>query len=238
MKVIFRILLVLLIAGAIGGYIYWQGHKKSIVNNAIQNALKVKSDSLYFIHYDSSQIDEVKGNASFYKITLQSDSIQKKVLQSTDSLPNVLYNIRAQEVTARGINIPGLLTGHQVTAQSITILQPVIQIINTGADKPKPFTLNDTMELYKKILGSFKSISADTIQVIKGTVLITDKKGKALTTLENINISLNHFLVDSTKDYQNIISYFIKDVKVMVENIQLPESAEGNRINLTNLVYG
>lgn len=159
------------------------------------------------------------------------------MLKTSDSLPNALYNIRAEEITARGIDIPGLLQGQNVTAKSITIVKPVIEIINTGADKPKAFTYNDTLDLYKKILGRFNSISSDTIQVIKGTVLITDKNGKALTTLENINISLNHFLIDSTKNYQHIISYFIKDVKVTVENIQLPESANGSRINITNLLY-
>lgn len=130
-----------------------------------------------------------------------------------------------------------LLKGQNVTAKSITIIKPVIKIINRGADKPKPFTYKDTLDLYKKILGGFNSISTDTIQVINGTVLITDKKGKELTTLENINISLNYFLIDSTRNYQNLISYFIKDVKVTIENIQLPEFANSSRINITRLVY-
>jgi hypothetical protein len=237
MKIFFKILLAVIVAGAIAGYIYWQKNKKGIVKNAIQNAIEKKSDSLYFIHYDSSQIDEVNGNASFYKITLQSDSIQKEMLKADDSLPNTLYNISAEEVTARGVDIPGLLQGNNVSAKAIIINKPRIQIINTGADKPKPFNYNDTLELYKKILGRFNSIRGDTIQVINGTVLITDKKGKPLTTLENINISLNHFLIDSTRNYENIISYFIKDVTVSVENIQLPESDNKNRINITNLLY-
>jgi hypothetical protein len=237
MKDFFKILFGVIIAGAIAGYIYLQKNKKSIVKNSIQNAIQKKSDSLYFIHYDSSKIDEVNGNASFYNISLQSDSVQKSMLKTSDSLPNALYNIRADEITATGIDIPGLLKGQNVTAKSITIIKPVIKIINTGADKPKPFTYKDTLDLYKKILGRFNSISTDTIQVIKGTVLITDKKGKELTTLDNINISLNHFLIDSTRNYQNLISYFIKDVKVTIQNIQLPEFANSSRINITNLLY-
>ncbi|MDN3654423.1 hypothetical protein QWZ08_02225 [Ferruginibacter paludis] len=237
MKIFFKILLGVVLAGAIAGYIYWQQHKKGIVKNAIQNAIENKSDSLYFIHYDSSQIDEINGNASFYKITLQSDSMQQAMLKAGDSLPNALYNIRAEEVTVRGVDIPGLVQGQHVSAKAIIINKPRIQIINTGADKPKPFTYNDTLELYKKILGRFNSIRGDTIRVVNGTVLITDKKGKPLTTLENINISLNNFLIDSTRNYQNIISYFIKDVTASVENIQLPESANNSRINITNLVY-
>lgn len=237
MKIFFKILLAVIIAGAIIGFIYWQQHKKGIIKNAVQNAIQKKSDSLYFIHYDSSRIDEVGGNASFYNVTLQSDSFQKKTLQRTDSLPNVLYNISAREITVRGVDVAGLLQGSKLNATAIVITKPVVQVINTGAEKPKPFTANDTLELYKKILGKFTSISADSILIVNGTVLITDKVGKPLTTLEKINISLNHFLIDSTRNYQNIISYFIKDVRVTVENIQLPESANSNRLNITNLLY-
>ena len=77
----FKILLGVIIAGAIAGYIYWQKNKKSIVKNSIQNAIQKKSDSLYFIHYDSSKIDEVNGNASFYKITLQVTVCKKQCLK-------------------------------------------------------------------------------------------------------------------------------------------------------------
>ena len=237
MKIILRYLIAVIIIGAIAGYIYWQKNKKTIIKESIQNAIQKKTDSLYFIHYDSANIDEVNGNASFYKVSLQSDSAQKAMLNNNDSLPNALYNISIDEVTARGVDMSGLLRNNNVAAKMILLNKPVIQIINTGVDKPKPFTYNDTLELYQKIIGKFKSVQADTIQVVNGTVLVTDKKGKALTTLENINVTLNNFLVDSTRNYQNIISYFIKDVKVTVENIQLPESKNGSRINITKMLY-
>lgn len=237
MKVLFKYLIAILVVGAIAGYIYWQKNKKVIIKQSIQNAIQKKTDSLYFIHYDSLNIDEVNGNASFYKVTLQSDSVQKAMLNTIDSLPNALYNIRVDEVTARGVDMAGLLQKNNVSAKSILLNKPIIQIINTGVDRPKPYTYNDTLELYQKITGKFKSIHADTIQVVNGTILITDKKGKALTTLENINVTLHNFLIDSTRNYQNIISYFIKDVKATVENIQLPESKNGSRVNITKLLY-
>jgi len=237
MKKLFRIILVVLVASAIGGYIYWQSNKKKIVKESIEKAIANKTDSLYYIHYDSSRIDEINGSAFFYNVVLQSDSAQKAMLNSTDSLPNAMYNIRVKQVSAMGVDIVGLLQQQNVTAKKIVLLQPVIQIINTGADNPKPFTMNDTLELYQKILGKFKSIKADTIQVTNATLLITNKTGKAQTTFENINITLSNFLVDSTKDYQSIVSYFIKDVRATIENIQLPTSKNGSRINLEKVDY-
>ncbi|MEO6549871.1 MAG: hypothetical protein ABIN94_17850 [Ferruginibacter sp.] len=237
MKKIVLILVSIIIAAAIGGYIYLQFNKNKIVKNSIEKAVAKKTDSLYYVHYDSSKIDEVNGNISFYNLVLQSDSAQKKLLSSEDSLPNALYNVKVQELSATGVDIAGLLQKQNVAANRIELIKPVVQIINTGADNPKPFTLQDTLELYQKILGKFKSIKANTIQITNGSLILTNKTGKAQTIFENINITLNNFLVDDTKNYQNIASYFIKDVRATIENIQLPASKKDTRINFEKVDY-
>lgn len=237
MKKLFKILLIVIAIGAIGGYLYWQNNKKKIVKDSITDAIAKKTDSLYYIHYDSSHIDEINGNATFYNVVLQSDSAQKVSLKSTDSLPNALYNIRIQEVAVSGADIGGLMSKATVFARKIVLLKPSILIINTGADQPKPYTKNDTLELYQKILGKFSSIKTDTIQVSEGTLMITNKSGTPLTTVEGINITLKNFLVDNTKNYESILSYFVKDVNVTVDNIQLPASKNNSRINLEKVEY-
>jgi hypothetical protein len=237
MKTFIKVLASILLIAVIGVYWYVQKNKKHFVKDSIDAMLKKKTDSLYFVHYDSSKIDEVNGDASFYNVYLQSDSIQKEVLAGTDSLPKTMYNIHVDEIKVDGVDITGLLTNESVAAKKILLNEPVVQIINTGSDKPAPSSYNDTLELYKRILGKFKSINADTIQVTNGTVLVTDKNGNALTILKNINVTLNNFLVDSVHNYQNIISYFIKDVRVTIDSIQLPESITGTRINIGGLVY-
>ena len=237
MKTSIKIIILLIIAGVIGGFIYWQYNKKKIVGDSINKTIASKTDSLYFIKYDSSSIDEVNGNVAFYNVVLQSDDEQKRLLNSTDSLPNALYNIRIEKVAASGIDVAGLIKTEKVAAKKILLVKPVIQIINTGEDREKPFTMNDTLALYRRILGKFKSIEADTIQIENGSLLITNKAGKAMTTLENINIRLNKFLVDRTKNYHSIISYFIKDVRLTVENIQLPASKNNTRINIEKVDY-
>ena len=237
MKVFFKIIIALLIIGGVAGYIFWQKNKNSLIKDSIKTTVKAKTDSLYSLRYDSSEIDEINGNANFYNVTLQSDSLIKKMLASTDSLPNAFFNISVQKVSITGVDMVGLFQKQKVTAQNILLYKPVIQITNTGVDRPKTYTYNDTLELYQRMLGKFKSINAKVIKVVQGAVLMADKNSKPLTTLENINITLNNFLIDSTRDYQNIISYFIKDVKATVENIQLPEAKNGTRINITKLLY-
>jgi len=237
MKSFLKAFFLLLVIAAAGGLMWWQQNKKKIIKDAIQNSIRNKTDSLYTIRYDSSSIDELNGNASFYNISMQSESAQKELLARTDSLPDMLFFIKVKEIRAEGVDIPGILQNNNVSAKTILIDKPIIQIMHIGAGRSKPFTSADTLELYQRILGKFKSIKADNIQVSNGQVIITDRNGQSLTTLENININLKNFLVDSTRSYRNIVSYFIKDVAVSVENIQLPESKNNTRINITKLRY-
>jgi hypothetical protein len=237
MKKLGVIVFIIVALCATAGIMYWQYNKKKIIKDSIANAIAKKTDSLYYLHYDSSHIDELNGNATFYNVVLQSDSAQKALLNSTDSLPNVLYNISIKEVAVVGVDIPGLMKKQTVAAKKIVLLNPMILIIRTGADQQKPYTKNDTLELYRKILGKFSSIKTDTIQVSNGTLLITGRSGKVQTTVEKINIILQRFLVDSTKDYQSILSYFINDIHITVDNIQLPVAKNNTSINLEKIDY-
>ncbi len=237
MKKAVKIVLLVLVLGATGVFIWWQQNKKRIIKGAIQNTIQKKTDSLYAIRYDSSNIDELSGNISFYNVSLQSDSAQKEILSGTDSLPAQLFFIKVKEVKATGVDVPGLMQNSYVRAKLILLDKPIVQVINTGATGTRPYTAKDTLELYERILGKFKSINADVIQVNNGQVIVTDRNGQSLTTLENININLQHFLVDSAHNYQNVISYFIKNVIASVENIQLPESKNKTRTNISKLRY-
>jgi hypothetical protein len=232
-----KIFTALIVLALVGGYVYWQQNKKHIVRAAIEKALAKKTDSLYYVEYDSSLVDEVSGTAAFFHVSLQSDSVQKKMLESNDSLPAEIFNIKVDEVKAAGIDVAGFINKRAVSAGKITLVRPFIHIIHTGEGKPKPFTYEDTLALYKKIVGKYESIHADTIQVVNGSVIITNRKGKSLSTFENINVVLNKFIVDSNHDYKNIISYFVHDMRMTIENIQLPETVNDTRINIEKMEY-
>ncbi|HTB51832.1 MAG TPA: hypothetical protein VK718_03580 [Ferruginibacter sp.] len=237
MKKAGKFICIVLVIGAVAGYWYFQKNKRHLVKDSIDTIVMQKTDSLYYIHYDSSKIDELTGSAAFYNVSLQSDSLQKVVLKSMDSLPSNLYNIHVDEVNITGVDVPALLQNNKVSAKKIFLNRPFIDIINTGSNKTQPFNHNDTMELYKRILGKFKSIQADSIQISNGTVLVTDRNGRVSTTLKNINVQLNGFLVDSSHNYKSVISYFIKDMKASVENIQFAQADNNSRVIINDFEY-
>ncbi len=236
MKNFFKYLLLLLIIIGIGGYIFWQKNKKQIVKNIVNTALKKSTDNLYFIQYDSAAINEVDGDAIFYNVKLRTDSTQFKILQNKGGLPNILFAIKVNKILLKGVDVKGLIQKEAISANKILLYHPVVDIIQTGSNMLTA-NYNDTAELYKQILGKFKSIQADSIEVDSGNVsILSDSYQTPLTAFKNVTIQLSNFIVDSNHNYRNIISYFIDRVKVKVENIN-HTLQDSSKINVEQLEY-
>ncbi len=209
-----------LIVIVIGPIIWWQFNKKSIVKNEISKAVSKGTDSTYYIHYDSSKIDALAGNASFYNIVLQSDSLQQELYtDDTSGYPKTIFNVRIEKLAIVGADIPSFLQKNKIEANSIELIRPVITIINTGKDEPVKFTAADSLALYEKITGKFKSIQAKEIKIIDGTIAFAKGKKSPHTNMQGVNVTLQNLKIDSTRNYDNIISYFIKDIVVQVKSI-------------------
>lgn len=221
----------------VGGWIYWQYNKKRIVRNALENVISNKTDSLYYIHYDSSIIDVAGGNASFYNIALQSDSLQQQLLQFDTSSATSIYNVRVAELSIRGANIPAMLSNQKVEATSIKIIRPVIYIIASGTKKEKTFSRADTLAIYEKILGKFKSIKAGEILIEDGQLYFTHKIETPYVSLSGIDVKVKNVLIDSTKDYENIISYFVKDIELAVKKVSIKNEENNSVLTFNGLAY-
>ncbi len=238
MKKIVTYLFVLLLVVATGTFVWWQYNKKNVVKNQIENAVTKATDNAYFIHYDSSSIDEVAGNASFYNIVLQSDSLQKmSYLKDTADLPATLFNVRIEKLSLVGADIPSFLNKNTIETKSIEITKPIITIIQTGKAEKRKFTAADTLALYEKLIGKFKSIKAGEINIIDADVRFTNNKKIPQTTLQGINIALKNLIIDSTKNYDNIISYFIKDVVATVKKIDVINNTSAKLLTFENTEY-
>lgn len=206
----------------LGAILYWQSNKKWFVRKGIENAISKSTEGVYRLHYDSSSIDETAGNASFYNISMQSDSMQELLYKNdTTGLNPSIFNIKAKEVSVRGMNLTELVRQSSVEAAEILIDEPQFHIINTGKKSSEILTHEDTMVLYKRLIGNFSKILAQKITIRNGTFKISNGREKPHTILENICVTIKDFLIDSTRDYHNVLSYFVKDVVVTASSLRL-----------------
>src|ERR1043165_9937446 len=86
-------ILIFFIAIIIGGLWYWNTHKKAIIRNKMETAVRKKSDGLYKIQYDSLEMDEINGYLSISHMTILYDSLRYIELQKLDKAPSILISI-------------------------------------------------------------------------------------------------------------------------------------------------
>lgn len=233
MKINFpRLIGILVAVTVIGAVIWWQFNKKRIVKNEITKAVTNGTDSTYYVRYDSSQINALAGNASFFNVVLQSDSLQKELYSNDISgVPKTIFNVRIERLSIAGADIPSLLQKNKIQANSIEIYKPVITIINTGKEEIVTFTAADSLALFEKITGKFKSIQAKEINVIDAVIAFARGNKSPHTNLQGVNITLQNLKIDSSRNYDNIISYFIKDVVASVKTANV-KNEKANRLFL------
>ncbi|MBK7762906.1 MAG: hypothetical protein IPI46_05970 [Bacteroidetes bacterium] len=234
MKKVIKIFLSILILAGIAGYFIWQNKKHQVAKEFIMDSVTDLSDSLYSITYDSSMIDEINGEAYFENIVLKTDSAQLHQLRLSDQLPDVLVEVFIKSISADGIDIPLALNEKKLFANKIIINEPRIVITHTGK---KSFKYEDSMALFKKILGNYNSIHAKSIEVVNASFI--DKSADEIihTQLANLSISFNKIIIDSTKDYKNVVSYFINNMKANAKLLYINQPNRNGAIAFDNITY-
>lgn len=237
MKKGWKIFLMIIGIVLLGGFIYWQFIKKGIIKNAIAKAVSKGTDDEYYVKYESSNIDEINGNATFNNIVLQSDSLQQKLYLDDTSVSATIFNVRIEQLKITGANIPSFLQKNTVEANKIEIIKPVITIIQTGKEEQAKLTAKDSLALYDRLTGKFKSIQAGEISIVDGTIAFANGKKSPHTTLQDVNINLKNLKIDSSRNYDNLVSYFVKDVVATVKQVNTKNEKTGNLFVFEGVQY-
>ncbi len=211
-----RNIIVGLLLVVVAGLITWQFVKKSVVKEVITDSVTKSTQGFYNVDYDSSNIDELKGNATFYGLRFREDSASQSVRDA--KIPAVSVNVFIKSLKIVGANIPSFLAKKSISAETLIIESPNISIFqNSESGK---ITKEDSLALYKEILGKFSSISVDKISIKNGDIKVAIKGKAPHTIFNNVNIQLENLLINENKQYDDIISYFIKGLELNVEAFQ------------------
>ena len=233
------------------GIIYWQFVKKAVIKNKIEQAVAKGTGNDYYIKYDSSYIDEVGGNASFYNIVLQSDSMQKKMLENDTSVDATIFNVQVKQLDITGLNVPGFLQKSSLEATKIRIIKPVITLINTGKKK-KPMSKEDSLALYQRITGKFDNIEAKEIEIVDAVIAFANGNSSPHTTVQDVNLVLQNLKIDKEHNYDDLVSYFVKDLVITAKSINsvneetrqkfvvegIKYSAPGRQLTIAKILQG
>ena len=221
--------------------VVWQFSKKSILKEVITESVSKSTEGFYKVDYDSSQIDELGGNARFFNLSFRADSLAL-TNGNPDSLPKIIINASIKEIRISDADIPSFLTKNSMSASLLEIDSPVITIYQNN--NSEVLTKSDSLELYEALLGKFSSIKAKKIKIINGQINVAKLRSAAHTKFTDVNIELNDLLITEEKKYDDIISYFIKGAEMTVKKFESKPlisgkqiSAEGIRLNARQKLF-
>lgn len=214
-----------LILGA--GIFWWTTVKNHVIKKAVTDVVRKKTDSLYRITYDTATFDELSGNAYLYNVKVTLDSLEWLKLVQKDSMPPVTIDLKIGKITIQGLKELKLLNNRSLDVSAVILDNPVFRLERWARKTPPAGKLNDTLELYQRLIGQFDFLRAKSIQVHNGNFKLINFMQKDSISASGINISVDDFLVDSAHDYRNIISYFIKQTRATLTTFNGPKFYTG-----------
>jgi len=236
------ILLAVLSLLILGGlYWYFSMHKK-IVKDKLQDTVTKKTDGLYKLTYDSSTLDEVGGDASFINVKLKVDSVVLAQFIAEGKAPALIVDLELVALKIDGLESIGLLKEESVDAKTIILEEPVLKFfkiarINKEELETDETVLQDTTEIFERLLGQYNLIKADSILIRKGYVEWNDNIQNKKIFVEEVDCAIHNFRVDSLHRYKNIASYFLKDASLRARNFRVTDSTGNKNVAVSDVDY-
>lgn len=186
--------------------VIWNKYKYEIVGDKISSTVAQKTDSLYYISYDSLYFDEALGNAFIQNIHVAPDTAKIKGL-GLEKMPSVFLDIKIQSIKITGVKTIEALEGANLQGDSVIIDAPQIEMYSLKQLSQKTKIESEAASLYEEILGKLDFIKVNFIFI------------------NNVNVSGYNFLTKHT-------NFQVYNGKVKIENIVIDSvhNEEKNRV--------
>jgi hypothetical protein len=199
---------------------WWNSHKKEIVRNKIETAVRDKSDSLYNIKYDSLAMDEIAGNLFISNMKLSYDSIRYLDLEKAGTEPSILLNIYIPLIKVSGVETPRLLIHNQIVGRKLEIKDPVINILYTNSPHDSARVM-PMKEIYEQLLNGLDLIQADSVLISSAQIVTSSRRTKKISIqIQDISIALMHLKVDSNSRTDTTRIFFSKEISITCRKLE------------------
>lgn len=211
-KIIALSILVIILSAIVGGIWYWNTHKKAIIRDQLESAIRKKSKGLYIISYGELSLDEINGNLSVENLSIAYDS--NKYISLKENIPPTLFKIRVPQIIVSGVKTPRALIDQEIVGRTVKIINPEIELFYTYAGKDSSRN-TPSKEVYEQILGNLNLIRMDTV-LLSGAKISTAslKTGIKNIELTNAAIQLEDVSIDSASSQDNTRLLFAKQLSV------------------------
>ena len=190
----------------------------------LQQLVKDGSNGLYILNIDKINPDVINSKLDVVNASLHIDTAVMRSLDKVQKLPEDIFNIKFNTLHIDGIGIDNFLHKDKIDVSGIFISRPVIEMYHN--DRPynkEERQKKENLSLYKRILGTMKSIALGKVSIQQGTfVLHQHEKNSRNLKLNDVGINLNKILIDSTTQFDHDRFLFAKTANFSAKNYFLP----------------
>jgi len=218
-RIILSFFFFILFLAIAGGVLYWQTHKKKIIREKIESAIRKKSGGFYTIKYESLDLDEITGFLSITNLRLAYDTNQYKALRALHLAPSTLFNIEIPEISIEGVKTPKALIDKEIDGRKLSVRNPLIEIIYTGHGKDSLRKV-PTREIYQQILGNLNQIRLDSVSISGARIITRNQKTKQTgIELNNASLDLIDVKVDSVANADTTRLFYSRKQSISFETL-------------------
>ncbi len=207
------------------GFFVWRNYKYKLVNKKLDNLVTAKSKGLYEVNYQNLVIDEVQGNLSAENIEMIPDSQVYQNLVQQNKAPDNLFFIRIPKLLISGVKTPKALLNKEISAHTIRIENPVIELRIGKGNKKNNSGLGALLNgaIYRQLLGNLKSITADSLVLENAAFTLVDLESKRIRyKLGGLSIRLAGIAIDSLHENDSTRILFSKEIFVHAKQVEIP----------------
>lgn len=193
---------------------------KPFLSQQIRENVYKSTDSLYTITFTNLTTNILTGNATLKNVVIKADTARYKVLLALERAPNNLYNLELKKLVVKSFHPLTFYRFKKLRINEIVFDNPKVTMINRQLSFNENRPPRPIKSPYDLIKGAINEFSIDSIKFNNASFKYIDKnqdKPKVFN-IDQVNISLFDFLIDSTSATDSKRFYLLKDVKVNVHS--------------------
>lgn len=218
--------------------VLWGLYKYKLVNKSIHKAVTEKTEGLYHLYYDSLQLDEVGGTLSASNVRLVADTAVYHRLRKAHKTSPLLFQFTIPVLKILRVKTPKALLDKQIEAGKIEIDHPAIEIMGLEETLKDTVVAHPGKEIYEQILGKFKSMRIDSIEIRHAHVMTRSMKtGKTRFEGSDVSLLLTDALVDSVVKDDSSRILFSRNLDLGCREIIIPSRNKKYQFHFEDLAF-
>ncbi|MGY3052725.1 hypothetical protein ACVWYG_000921 [Pedobacter sp. UYEF25] len=213
---------------------------KPFLSQQIKENLYKSTDSLYTISFTNLTTNILTGNATLENVEIKADTVRFRQLIALKRAPNNLYQLKLKKMRIKHFHPVTFYRFRQLRIEEIIFDNPEVVMINKqfafNEDRP-PRPLKSPYTLIKNVLAEF---SIGNIKFNNAGFKYIDKNTEIpeVLNVDQINITLVDFLIDSTSAEDATRFYLLKDVRINIHDYNYLTPDSMYNIKLKELNFG